>query len=594
MNDASSPNFRRVLVIDDNPAIHEDFRKILAGTDCAGHGLDNFEEELFGSTATAAPAIHFEVDSAFQGQEGLEFARRAAAERRPFAMAFVDVRMPPGWDGVETIARIWEICPDLQVVICTAYSDFSWEEIISKVGQTDRLVILKKPFDNAEALQLASALTEKWRLLQQARLKLADLEAIAHARTDELRRSHAETETLVASISAALVGVDIDGRVVRWNRAAENIFGLTAKDALGRLFDNLPLQWQWNRIRQAIIDCLINRAPVELDEVVYRRQAGKEGVMHLVLTPTNSPDDGALSFILLGADITQRCRMERQLRQAQKLESVGQIAAGVAHEINTPTQFIGDNLHFLRDSFVEVNQALQTCREFLSGADAALIPPEKIRAAAAAIQNPGLDYLAAEIPAAIDQSLDGVQRVTKIVQAMKDFSHPDGNEKTLTDLNKEIESTIVISRGEWKCVAEVITHFDPQLPQVPCYPGDFNQVILNLIVNAAHAIADTASAKTGVKGAITIETRRVGSNIEIRVGDTGTGIPEDVRERIFDPFFTTKGVGKGSGQGLFIAHSVVVEKHGGAIFFETEMGRGATFIIQLPLNPAAAKRKAAA
>jgi signal transduction histidine kinase len=201
-----------------------------------------------------------------------------------------------------------------------------------------------------------------------------------------------------------------------------------------------------------------------------------------------------------------------------------------------------------------------------------------------------VDYLRGEIPRAIGESLAGVERVSTIVRAMKDFSHPGTEEKTPVDLNRAIESTITVARNEWKYVAELETSFDASLPPVPCLPGEFNQVVLNLIVNAAHAIAAKSSE---AKGRIQVRTRRDAGWADIRVTDSGTGIPEKVRRRIFEPFFTTKEVGKGTGQGLAIARSVVVDKLGGTISFETETGRGTTFIVRLPLAIAEPERMAA-
>ncbi len=197
-------------------------------------------------------------------------------------------------------------------------------------------------------------------------------------------------------------------------------------------------------------------------------------------------------------------------------------------------------------------------------------------------------YLSQEIPKAIHQTMQGVERVTKIVRAMKDFSHPGAEEKTSVDLNKAIESTITVARHEWKYVAEMRTEFDRALPLVSCLPGEVNQAILNLIVNAAHAIADVVGSSANAKGVITVTTRQSGPWAEIRIRDTGSGIPENIRSRIFEPFFTTKGVGKGTGQGLAIARAVVVDKHGGTIAFETQPSQGTTFVIRLPISSAAA------
>src|SRR6266403_3042566 len=189
----SQPHNHRILIIDDNPSIHEDFRKILGPADAKlAEELDATEASLFGDHAGASSAQNFRIDSAFQGQEGLEKVRVACAEGAPYAVAFVDVRMPPGWDGIETISRIWQEYPDLQVVVCTAYSDYSWEQMVEQLGHSDRLVILKKPFDNIEVLQLACALTEKWHLYQQAKCKLEDLERMVRERTSALQSANAE------------------------------------------------------------------------------------------------------------------------------------------------------------------------------------------------------------------------------------------------------------------------------------------------------------------------------------------------------------------------------------------------------------------
>jgi signal transduction histidine kinase len=278
--------------------------------------------------------------------------------------------------------------------------------------------------------------------------------------------------------------------------------------------------------------------------------------------------------------------MELQIQQGQKLESIGRLAAGVAHEINTPTQYIGDNTRFVCDSFVDLLPVLQAPRQLIEAARENRLTPELLASTEAALEKADIDYLVAEIPKAIEQSLQGVERVTKIVRAMKEFSHPGAEEKTQVDLNHCIDSKLTVARNEWKYVAELVTEFDPGLPPVPCLPGEFNQVVLNLVVNAAHAIADTIKPGDIAKGTITISTKLLGDWVEVRIRDTGTGIPEAAREKIFDPFFTTKGVGKGTGQGLAIARSAIVDKHGGTISFETETGRGTVFIIRLPLTPA--------
>jgi signal transduction histidine kinase len=277
--------------------------------------------------------------------------------------------------------------------------------------------------------------------------------------------------------------------------------------------------------------------------------------------------------------------LEAQLAQAQKLESIGHLAAGVAHEINTPIQYMGDNTRFLEESFRNLDRVLTSYGTLVDAADSAGLLPEAVQNARQTAEEADLAYLHDEIPRAIQQSGEGVERVATIVKAMKEFSHPGSAEMKAIDLNHAIESTLTISRNEWKYVADTATEFDPHLPVVRCLPGEFNQVILNLVVNAAHAIADVKT-RGAEKGRITVTTRRDGGWAEIRVGDTGTGIPEAVRGRIFTPFFTTKEVGRGTGQGLAIAHTVVVKKHGGTLGFETEEGKGTTFIIRLPIEGA--------
>jgi PAS domain S-box-containing protein len=301
----------------------------------------------------------------------------------------------------------------------------------------------------------------------------------------------------------------------------------------------------------------------------------------------------AVGFLIVTRNVTDRNRMVCQLTHAQKLESIGQLAAGIAHEINTPIQYVGDNTRFLRDSFARLVPLFHAYDSLLEDAQAAGLTPEALSRARATLQAVDLPFLLEEIPGAIEQSLEGIDRVATIVRAMKEFSHPGEDQKRLTDINHCIESTIVVARNEWKYVAELVTDLDPDLPMISCLPGDFNQVILNMIINASHAIADAQAGAGGGKGTITISSRRCDPWLEIRVKDTGTGIPEAIRSRIFDPFFTTKEVGKGTGQGLAIAYSVVVDRHGGSLDFESQLGRGSSFIIRLPLVSEAVEREEA-
>jgi signal transduction histidine kinase len=274
---------------------------------------------------------------------------------------------------------------------------------------------------------------------------------------------------------------------------------------------------------------------------------------------------------------------ELGLSHAQRLESVGRLAAGIAHEINTPIQFVGDSLYFLDDAFRDLCtllKAYQTFRdEVATGAGAAAIA--RILEAE---ETSDLAYLLERIPVAVARAIDGVDRVSTIVTAMRDFAYPDALEPQPADLNGALKSTITVARGEFKHVATVETDFGV-LPTVRCRIGDLNQVFLNLLINAAHAIEDTLRAGTVSRpGVITVRTRHEGGLVMIAVADTGAGIPEAIRERIFDPFFTSKEAGRGTGQGLAIARTLIEEGHGGRIWFETELGTGTTFYVELPVE----------
>jgi PAS domain S-box-containing protein len=291
-------------------------------------------------------------------------------------------------------------------------------------------------------------------------------------------------------------------------------------------------------------------------------------------------DDGLL---IIRRDITEQHALEEQLRHSQKMEAIGQLAAGIAHEINTPIQYVGDNTNFLKDSWGSVSELLSVAKQMRDHFGSEDSARDLTAAFDQCVAAADLDYVTKEFPRAIEESLEGLQRVAKIVRAMKEFSHPGSEDKRALDINHAIETTITVAKNEWKHVAQVETCFDPRLPAAPCIAGEFNQVILNLLINASHAIGDTIGKDGKDKGRITIFTRRVDGYAEIAVQDTGTGIPEHIRPRIFEPFFTTKEVGKGTGQGLSLAHMTIVKRHNGRIWFDTEVGKGTTFFVQIPL-----------
>lgn len=273
---------------------------------------------------------------------------------------------------------------------------------------------------------------------------------------------------------------------------------------------------------------------------------------------------------------------QTRLLHARKMESVGQLAAGIAHEINTPTQFIGANVQFLEEAFDDVRRLVHALERVLQTmVDGS--STDEARDAENLLREVDWQYLDGEIPAAISQSKDGLRRISTIVQAMKEFSHPGSKVKTFHDLNKIIETTITVASNEWKYCAHIEKQLSPDLPQVCCLADEIGQVFLNILINAAHAIAGkNPDGKT--MGTITISTRLDREHAEICIGDNGAGIPENIRERIYDPFFTTKAVGKGTGQGLAIAHNVIVKKHGGTISCVSEVDRGTVFTLRLPIE----------
>jgi PAS domain S-box-containing protein len=394
-----------------------------------------------------------------------------------------------------------------------------------------------------------------------------------------LDQAHRDTKVLLNSIPSLLIGLDANGRIQQWNKAATKILGWEEAVVLGKTLDNCGVKWLTTDISSRIAGYVREPAAHSLDGIRLEKNGT---VRSLGLKAIQLNTESSTGILIVGADITKRMALEEQLRQAQKLESIGQLAAGIAHEINTPTQYIGDNVRFLKDSFVDLKLLLAQYGRLLEAAKGPEPFGETVVEVSAAVDKADLGYLLKEIPKAIDETLEGVNRVATLVGAMKDFSHPGTKEKVDLDLNRAIDSTITVARNEWKYVADLETDYDPSLPRVSCLPGEFNQVILILIVNAAHAIADVIGECGSVKGKIKVQTRNCPEWDEVRIQDTGPGIPEKIQARIFDPFFTTKEIGKGTGQGLAIARSVIVDKHGGTIHFETEQGKGTTFVIRLP------------
>jgi PAS domain S-box-containing protein len=399
----------------------------------------------------------------------------------------------------------------------------------------------------------------------------------------QLKSMTRQNEQLITSLPSILIVMDKTEQVIRWNSAAEHSFDIMKENVIGKKLLETGIQWDWASIVAGIEKCRTENRTTTLNEIGYETPGKKYGFLNITISPFTSKTELS-GFLILAKDITEHKIMESQLSQAQKLESIGQLAAGIAHEINTPTQFVGDNTSFLKDAFSGLHSLIKqftTLKEIVKINNETAPILEKTNDL---IEEIDLDYLLEEVPLAIEQSLEGINRISNIVRAMKEFSHPGAKEKTPIDINKSILNTTTVCKNEWKYVSDIVTELDESLPPVPCIPDAFNQVILNLIINAAHAITDSLNTKKEEKGLIKISTAKIKNMLEIRIKDSGSGIPEKVQDKIFDPFFTTKEVGKGTGQGLAISHDVITKKHNGTIEFETALNKGTTFIIRLPLN----------
>ena len=429
-------------------------------------------------------------------------------------------------------------------------------------------------------------------------------EKLLHARTNELvksncelkrqikkrkkanrtvKQAHREIEHLISSLPTILIGLSHHNEIIHWNAIAARVFNLSAREVMGSNLDRCGIDWDWDKLSEGLVKSQTEGCNVRVDNIRYRNADGEDRYLGLSITPFKDEDERISGLTVIGADITDRLKFEAQLHQSQKMEAIGQLAAGIAHEINTPTQFVGDNTRFLQDAFSDLVAACNLYKASIIAAKDGTLNAERIQQVEAQLEELDITYLEQEVPLAIEQTLKGVNRITHIVQAMKIFAHPGGDEKEPVDINKEIEKTITITRNEWKYVADLKTDFATDVSTVPCHRAEFNQVILNLIVNAAHAIADANAKNSSEKGTITISTRQSENWAEIRISDTGAGIPEHIQHRIFDLFFTTKEPGRGTGQGLAIAHSVIVDKHDGSIDIETKEEKGTTFVIRLPI-----------
>jgi len=435
--------------------------------------------------------------------------------------------------------------------------------------------------------ELADWVSNTYAAMDRERQVVQESMTAISVEVNELTTALANERDKFASVFRAVPNgmaiTDLDGRILEVNAALEGIVGLTGEQLVGK-----PA-WELADVDsggfRATMESLA-AARITSDHGHCRLVSGRgEHVLADINSTAVNGIDGRPAFLaIVVEDVTEKTRLEVELRHSQKLESVGRLAAGIAHEINTPIQFVGDNVTFLAGAFESL---LALCRTYQGLCDRAVtmpLSPEDIGQRAKDEELADLEYIAANIPMSIASTIDGVGRVAGIVQSMKAFAHPDGAERTIADINSAMRNTLVVATNELKYVATVETEYGDLQP-ISCFLSDLNQVFLNLLVNAAHAIADVVGG-SGQRGVIRVKTYVEPEHAVIAISDTGTGIPKAVQPKVFDPFFTTKGVGRGTGQGLALAHSVVVEQHGGTITFETEVGKGTTFFIRIPLLPA--------
>jgi PAS domain S-box-containing protein len=578
MTDLPAERNRRILVIDDNRAIHDDFRKILSPDTITASALEQTENELFGKPIVKSQQIRYDVDSAYQGQEGVMLVKQAIDAGRPYAMAFVDVRMPPGWDGVETTQKILEIAPDTQIVICTAYADYSWAELFEKVGDRDGLLILKKPFDAVEAFQLAHALTEKWWLRLQSRRKMEELEGRVADRTRELQQANHALQTEVAQHTRA--EEELRESNEKFHQLADNItdaFWIRSPDLskvhyispaferiwgrpLKTLYEN-PQQWadfilpeDRERVVGAFAALTSNTPSLDIEYRIVRPD-GEIRWVQVRGFQVRDATDKLIRHTGIVTDITEHKKLETRLFQSQKMETIGKLAGGIAHEFNSIlTAIIGQSELMLND-----------------------LPPG----------NP-LCKNAIEIAKAAG-------RATTLTRQLLAYGRKQMLQPEVLDLDAVLagmEGTLrhLLGGGTDMHIAAFAG-----LKSVKVDAGQIEQVIMNMVLNAHDAMPnggklmlETANISFDQESVGRYPELKPGDYVMLAITDTGAGMSEEVKARVFEPFFTTKDVGQGAGLGLSTCYGII-KQSGGHISVYSERGRGATFKIYLPQIESEAK-----
>ena len=562
---------RRLLVVDDNRAIHDDFRKILSSTPAREDALEDAAALLFDAPAAAPKRVAFEIESAFQGRDALAMVRQAMQDGHPYAMAFLDVRMPPGWDGVETAARIWQECPGLQIVICTAYSDYSWDDMTAKLGNSDQLVILKKPFDAVEVLQLANALTEKWRLQQEARLKLEYLEQLVCERTQVLMSTNEKLQIEITERQraaevlreqAALLDLASDSIYVRnlegviqfWNKGAESLYGWTAAEAVGSRVPQL-----FSRDDQATLaaEKVLFEKGEWSGELSKRTKEGKSVVVGSRWTLLRDESGSPRSVLVINTDVTEKKRLEAQFLRAQRMEGIGTLAAGMAHDLNN------------------------------------ILAPILISAGSMRLELAPQDR-----ESAIRRIEMSVQRAAEIIRQVLTFGRGVGGERMAVNAAELLDDVSKIIGQTFPKNITITAEAAAGLWPIMGDKTQLHQVLLNLCINARDAIPKGGPLSLHARNFTVTEDYaalhpplRPGPYLLLQVTDGGEGIPSANLEKIFDPFFTTKALGKGTGLGLSTVLGIV-KSHQGLVWVDTELNRGTSFQVLLPASPVVAKTSA--
>ncbi len=396
---------------------------------------------------------------------------------------------------------------------------------------------------------------------------------------ERLRSAQEYFDKVIATMTSIFLVIDTNLTIETFNPAAIEVLGYSTDELHGMSLTRVMTMREISRFMAA------RQEHGSADYRAETNMTNKNGkIIPVLITasimPGATPEDERI--VCLAVDLSEQKALQGQVVQSQKLESVGQLAAGIAHELNTPIQYIRDNMSFLETEFEGiksfVKQAVGALKEVTP--QDTLYP--RAQSLTTLVQDQDIPFLLDEIPNAIQQTKDGAESVARIVRAMKEFSHPGTSERVDVDVNRLLESVATISRNEWKYIAALRLELDPELPPIGCFVGELNQAILNILVNASHAVADANKALTRDIGEIALSTSFSESEVVIRISDNGLGIPARIRERIFEPFFTTKEVGRGTGQGLSIAYATIVRKHGGKLTFDSQVGKGTTFEIKLP------------